>query len=152
MAAISAAASGWANWRAAAAHARQAVAVAEQGGDFSGESVGREFRLRQEQSRCASVCKGLGIVALMVVGGGGQWNENGGLSGGCDFGDGAGSGAANQQVGAREGSGHVVDEGRHFGGDSSARGCGFSGFVVLLAGLMNEVHVGTAARVREALA
>src|ERR1039458_3061678 len=88
----------------------------------------------------------------MVVGGSREWNEDRGLPGGRDFSYRACSGAADQQVGAREGRGHVVDELVHFAKWSEGRLArlrhaqalvgGENHFVVALARLMNDVNRG----------
>ena len=140
-AAISAAAWGWANWRAAAPICARRATVAQQ----------RRYLLRQAvavSSACGSsraalaVGQRLGIVALMIVRRRRQRNENCRLPCGRDFRDGAGSGAAKQQIGARERSRHIVDERRNLSGDSVLRStplCASS--IILLAGLMDEVNV-----------
>ena len=61
------------------AHPCEVVAVAEKRGDGLGETVGSEVGLRQKQRR-VGVGQSLGVEALMVVGGGRKWDEDGWLS------------------------------------------------------------------------
>ena len=111
---------GWANWRAAAPIcAKRARLPSSEATSCARRSAG-ELGLRQ-QAGSIGIGEGLGVVALMIVGGGRQRNEDGRLPGGRDLGDGAGSGAAHQQIGASEGARHVVDEGRHLGGNPCVR-------------------------------
>jgi hypothetical protein len=75
----------------------------------------------------------------MVIGGAGKGDEDCGLAGGRDFSDGAGSGAAYEQVGAREHCGHVVDEFVDFSRDAGLAVRGLDALVVALSGLMEDV-------------
>src|SRR6266496_2370113 len=75
----------------------------------------------------------------MNVGGAGKRHEDGGLPCRGDFGNGAGPGAADEQVGAGEHAGHVVNELVDFAGNSRTLVGVVNMIVVALAGLVDDV-------------
>jgi hypothetical protein len=79
-----------------------------------GQAFGREVALLH-QPAAAGIDEEAGVGGLVVVHRERERHEQRGGADGGEFGDGAGAGAADHQVGVGEGLGRVVDEGREVG-------------------------------------
>jgi hypothetical protein len=100
----------------------------EEAGDFVEEALTGEFGI-EDHAGGAGAGKRLGISLLMVVGGKGEGDEEGGFASGGKLGDGGGAGAGDDEIGLGKGGGHVVDEGfdasgKPGGGEIAGQGFG----------------------------
>ncbi len=121
------AASGVAVRRAAAAIAESRAGSPSRAASNSVRSRLGEFVLAHDLGR-AGVGEQLGVLALVVVEGDLQRDQDRGAAGDGDLAHGGGAGAADHQVGRAQAAGHVAEEGRDLGLDQGvgveARGRG----------------------------
>ena len=114
IAAISRAALGCANSRAAWLICSQALRILQQRRDRLGQPDSFQFRLF-DHHRGSVPRQSFGIDALMIVGRARERNEDGRLPCRRNFRDRARARAAHHQIGARKGRRHVFDELEDFG-------------------------------------
>jgi len=121
------------------AHVASLRRILCQPGNCGRQVLGAGVALIEEQG-CASVYEALGVLALMVVGGGGQGDEDRGPA--CDgqLGQGQGAGTRDDEVGIGVGCRHVVDEGLdlHALGESEGAVAFLNAFEIGGSGLVYE--------------
>ena len=125
------AASGWAWVRAAEAMAARVSRGVEQAVSASSSLPGMARSRLVQHDGGAGLDHLLGVALLMIVGGGGEGNQQGRLAGGGELGHGGCAAAGHDQVRLREAGGHVVEKWL----DLPARGIGAAGGVGGLGGL-----------------